>query len=106
MSRLPFLISACFLSTIAVAFGAGGAADSDQGAANIFVTNCGYCHQNGGRDAGGIGPKLMGTARDDDFILDRIRHGYSGKMPAFAGTLDDGQIHALLRYIRNLKPDS
>lgn len=82
------------------------AAAADQDAANIFNSTCGWCHQGGGRAAGGIGPKLMDSARSDDFILNRIRNGFPGKMPAFGGTFSDAQIHALLRYIRHLKPEN
>jgi mono/diheme cytochrome c family protein len=82
------------------------AAQADKDATNIFNATCGWCHQGGGRAAGGIGPKLMDSPRDDEFILDRIRNGKEGKMPAFGGTFNDAQIHALLRYIRSLKPES
>lgn len=89
----------------APAFGAESDAQADKDAVNIFNSTCGWCHQGGGRAAGGIGPKLMNSERSDDFILNRIRQGKEGKMPAFAGNLSDAQIQALLRYIRNLKPE-
>ena len=82
------------------------AAQADRDAANIFNSTCGWCHQGGGRAAGGIGPKLMDSTRGDDFILNRIRNGSSGKMPAFGASFSDAQIDALLRYIRNLKPEN
>lgn len=82
------------------------AAQADKDAVNIFNSTCGWCHQGGGRVAGGIGPKLMSSERDDDFILNRIRAGKEGKMPAFGGNLSEAQIQALLRYIRHLKPES
>ncbi len=82
------------------------AAQADKDAVNIFNSTCGWCHQGGGRVAGGIGPKLMNSERDDDFILNRIRAGKEGKMPAFGGNLSEAQIQALLRYIRHLKPES
>lgn len=81
-------------------------AQADKDAINIFNATCGWCHQGGGRVAGGIGPKLMNSERDDDFILNRIRTGKEGKMPAFGGNLSEAQIQALLRYIRNLKPEN
>jgi mono/diheme cytochrome c family protein len=88
------------------ALGAESAADADKDAANIFNSTCGWCHQGGGRVAGGIGPKLMNSERSDDYILTRIRQGKEGKMPAFGGNLNEAQIQALLRYIRNLKPEN
>src|SRR5262249_38777214 len=71
---------------------------------NMFATLCGYCHQDGGR-AEGKGPKLAGTRRSDEFILNRIRNGKSGSMPAFGGTFSEGQIIAILAYIRSLEDD-
>ena len=82
------------------------AAQADKDALNIFNSTCGWCHQGGGRVAGGIGPKLMNSERSDDFILNRIKNGSEGKMPAFGGNLSAAQIQALLRYIRNLKPEN
>jgi mono/diheme cytochrome c family protein len=78
---------------------------ADKDAAAIFSSTCSFCHQGGGRLAGGMGPKLMATTRSDDFIVNRIKNGSEGKMPAFGGQLTDAQIHAQLRYIRNLKPE-
>ncbi len=67
----------------------------------MFATVCGFCHQDGGRTAG-RGPKLAGTTRSDDFIIARIRDGKPGSMPAFGGALSEGQIIAILAYIRAL----
>jgi mono/diheme cytochrome c family protein len=67
----------------------------------LFATSCGWCHQQGGRVAG-RGPKLAGSKRDDEFILNRIKHGKQGAMPAFEQTFNDEQIHAMLVYIRSL----
>lgn len=67
----------------------------------MFATLCGFCHQDGGR-AEGRGPKLAGTKRSDQFIIDRIRNGKPGLMPAFAGSFSEGQIVAILAYIRAL----
>jgi mono/diheme cytochrome c family protein len=68
----------------------------------MFATLCGYCHQDGGR-AQGKGPKLAGTKRSDEYIIERIRNGKSGAMPAFGGTFSEGQIIAILAYIRTLE---
>ena len=81
-------------------------AKADQDAENIFNSTCGWCHQQGGRISGGIGPKLMGTDKSDEFILNRIRNGKEGAMPAFGANFTEAQIQALLRYIRNLKPEN
>jgi mono/diheme cytochrome c family protein len=78
------------------------ASPNDIDGATLFATVCGWCHENGGRTAG-KGPKLAGTTRSDDFILNRIRNGKPGAMPAFGGSFSEGQIVAILAYIRTLE---
>jgi mono/diheme cytochrome c family protein len=68
----------------------------------LFASTCGFCHAEGGR-AAGKGPKLAGTARSDAFIVNRIKNGKEGAMPAFEGALSDRQIKAILVYIHGLK---
>jgi mono/diheme cytochrome c family protein len=70
----------------------------------LFATTCGWCHTDAGRVAG-KGPQLMGTKRSDDFIRNRIKNGKEGAMPAFGSMLSDADIDAIIKYIRNLKPD-
>jgi mono/diheme cytochrome c family protein len=79
---------------------AAGAAE--QGAEIFGSHGCGYCHENGGRSAG-KGPQLMNTARDDGFIMFRVKHGKEARMPAFGGSLTDAQIVDIIAYIRSLK---
>ena len=69
----------------------------------LFATSCGWCHQQGGR-AQGRGPKLAGSPRSDEFIIDRIKKGKPGAMPAFARALSDAQIEVIVAYIRGLDP--
>jgi mono/diheme cytochrome c family protein len=72
----------------------------------LFISyGCGWCHEGGGRKAGKC-PQLMGTERDDNFILTRIATGSAGKMPAFGEALSGPEIQALLAYIRSLKPET
>ncbi|MBO0753649.1 MAG: cytochrome c [Bradyrhizobiaceae bacterium] len=75
---------------------------NDIDGATLFATICGWCHEDGGRTAG-KGPKLAGTQRSDEFILNRIRNGKPGAMPAFGGSFSEGQIVAILAYIRTLE---
>lgn len=70
----------------------------------LFATTCGWCHADGGRQAG-KGPKLANTKRTDDFIVYRIKHGKEGAMPAFGTVYNDEQIAQIIRYIRGLKED-
>jgi len=69
----------------------------------LFATTCGWCHTDGGRVAG-KGPQLMNTARNDDFIRNRIKNGKEGAMPAFGRSFSDADIDRIIAYIRALKP--
>ena len=77
------------------------ASENDIEGEQMFATSCGFCHEAGGR-AAGKGPKLQGTTRSDEFIIDRIKKGKLGSMPAFGRVFSDGQIISILAYIRGL----
>lgn len=64
----------------------------------VFSQHCATCH--GARGEGGVGPKLAGTALDDDRRNIRQVLFGGGHMPAFGGVLDDEQIAAVVTYIR------
>jgi len=67
----------------------------------MFATTCGFCHQDGGRHAG-RGPKLSKSTRSDEYLVERIKKGKAGAMPAYGSVFSDGQIIAILAYIRGL----
>ena len=67
----------------------------------MFSSTCGFCHQDGGRHAG-RGPKLSKSERSDEYIIERIKKGKVGAMPAFGAVFNDAQIGALMAYIRGL----
>jgi mono/diheme cytochrome c family protein len=109
MSHLQLVVRAASIAAFLVPAGALAdetvdRAKADAAAQNIFNSTCAWCHHNGGRSGGGIGPKLMGNDKSDEFIINRIKNGKPDRMPAFGG-LGDAEIEALLRYIRNLKPE-
>lgn len=81
--------------------GAAAPSDPTKNGEILFATSCGWCHSDGGREAG-KGPKLAGTARDDAFIINRIKNGKAGAMPAWGKVFDDAQIQNILHYIRSL----
>jgi len=116
--RIPFVIAAClviiwpWLSTASLAqqpTAAGTANPLPQAEASpddieggkMFATTCGFCHQDGGRHAG-RGPKLSKSERSDEYIVERIKKGKMGAMPAYGSVFSDGQIIAILAYIRGL----
>jgi mono/diheme cytochrome c family protein len=103
--RFPVFLG---LGIAAALSGAGFAAAQDKpnefDGEKLFATTCGWCHANNGHTAG-KGPKLAGITKSDDFILNRIRMGKPGAMPAFGTNFSDDEIHAILAYIRSLKDE-
>jgi mono/diheme cytochrome c family protein len=77
------------------------ASPNDLDGRKMFTSNCGFCHQDGGRHAG-RGPKLSKSERSDEFLIERIKKGKTGSMPAYGAVFNDAQIGALLAYIRGL----
>ena len=77
------------------------ASPTDIDGQQMFATTCGFCDQDGGR-AAGRGPKLSKSERSDEYIIERIRKGKTGAMPGFGEVFSDGQIIAILAYIRGL----
>jgi mono/diheme cytochrome c family protein len=75
----------------------------ESGSKAFIANGCGWCHENGGRKAGRA-PQLMADPHDDDFLMSRIATGSPGRMPAFGQALPIEDIHAIIAYIRNLKP--
>lgn len=77
------------------------ASPNDIEGGQMFATTCGFCHQDGGRHEG-RGPKLSKSERSDEYIVERIKKGKAGAMPAYGSVFTDGQIIAILAYIRGL----
>ncbi len=67
----------------------------------IYLELCARCHA--ADLSGGIGPSLgVGSETDtnpDTFLESAIVHG-RGRMPSFGSSLDDDQVQALVRYVR------
>jgi mono/diheme cytochrome c family protein len=68
----------------------------------VFATNCSWCHDGYGMDAG-KGPKLAGTTMTEQQIRDRIVNGKSGgAMPAWGAVLKDEDIYQIGAYLETL----
>jgi mono/diheme cytochrome c family protein len=89
----------------AAATAVGDAEQIQQGKRLFISYGCGWCHEAGGRKAGRC-PQLMNDPHDDEFFINRIVGGAPGRMPAFGQILVDTDIHAVIAYLRNLKPES
>lgn len=92
----------------AASSGAAGSAAAATGEINVttlFANTCGWCHSGAGRIAG-KGPQLMGTTLTDTEIVYRIKNGKTGAMPGFGATFTEDQLKAIVKYIRDLKPEA
>ena len=69
------------------------ASPNDINGEQMFATTCGYCHQDGGRQAG-RGPKLSSSSAS--------KRARGATMPAYGSVFSDGQIVAIIAYIRGL----
>lgn len=81
---------------------ANGMTGSNNGA-EIFAGVCASCHGADGKGMGGMSPNLV--EYDNTLILNVLKHGKKGiigKMPSFAGRLNETQEKALGAYIRSL----
>lgn len=70
----------------------------------LFAGTCGWCHSGAGRVAG-KGPKLMDTTLTDAEIIQRIKVGKTGAMPAFGSAFSDAELQAIVKYIRGLREE-
>ncbi|HEY7296183.1 MAG TPA: copper resistance protein CopC [Dehalococcoidia bacterium] len=97
------------------ASGAGQAANGDTAAQpgrQLYVANCARCHGASGRGDGPDGRRLDPPPADlvvhapqhsDEQLLNFIANGIpTTAMPAFSGTLTEGERQAILNYLRQL----
>jgi mono/diheme cytochrome c family protein len=76
-------------------------------AADLFAQNCSTCHGTDGKGTRTAAPpdltsRSVQTGLSDQQILDTIRNGKPGRMPAWSGKLSDAQISELAAYVRTL----
>ena len=81
------------------------AATGEINVTTLFANTCGWCHSGAGRIAG-KGPQLMGTTLTDTEIVYRIKNGKTGAMPGFGASFTEDQLKAIVKYIRDLKPEA
>jgi mono/diheme cytochrome c family protein len=97
-----------FALLAALAFPLAGRADEAEkkhlDVKSTFRNICGFCHEDYGRRAA-KGPQLMDTARSDEFIFNRIKNGFPGRMAAFGSVFTEDQIRDIIKFIRSLKPN-
>jgi cytochrome c oxidase cbb3-type subunit 3 len=78
----------------------------------LYNENCSNCHgtDGAGNTAQGMGDSYADlidntwkNGGDDQSIMNSIRDGSFGMMPAFRDKLTDEQIHSILRHLRTLR---
>ena len=106
MMRLMLGLSLCLTGVVPTTF-ADENSDTVQAkpaidVKKVFATNCSWCHDGFGMDAG-KGPKLAGTTMTEEQIRQRILNGKSGgAMPRYKKVLTEDQVNALTSYIKEL----
>ena len=66
----------------------------------LFMHNCAHCHGTNAR--GDEGPDLHGLVKSDAKIASLVKDGKKGEMPAFGKKLGDGDLKALIAFLRTL----
>ena len=85
----------------------GGAADFETPAGVLFTENCATCHGDTGAGGLSVGaPSLTDTAtlygQDPETVMETLRHGRAGLMPAWSGRLSGAEINLLALYVTQL----
>jgi mono/diheme cytochrome c family protein len=70
--------------------------------ANIYHEHCVFCHGTDGKKMYRLAPDLTKTVFNEDAIMQIVREGSKGKMPAYSITISDENIAAVARYVRSL----
>ena len=77
-----------------------GSADAE--GKQVFVANCSTCHTLSDAGANGMaGPNLDQLQPDEATVKAKVTNG-GGGMPAFSGTLSEGQIDAVAAYVASV----
>lgn len=94
------------LGLVLVLAACNGSPPPDATGEQIFQQICATCHSSD--LSGGVGPSLgpdsNAASQPDQFLRVTIVNG-RGRMPSFSGTLSDGQIDAVISYIRQVQSD-
>lgn len=99
MHKYSIFMSAFML---AAALSSSAASAQTPDGKTVFATNCAACHQAGGTGIPGAFPALKGNtfvAGDGNLVIATVLKGRGG-MPAFAESIDDAQLAAVISYVR------
>jgi mono/diheme cytochrome c family protein len=103
MKHLVLVLCLGLLGGVALAQGQG---DATQGGREVFEANCAQCHRANGEGLPATFPALNKNPfvlGDPQPVITTVLNGLKGslgQMPAWKDKLDDGQIAAVITYIR------
>ena len=102
MERSDRLVLAEFVSELR-----DGAVDFESAAGTLFSENCGSCHGETGAGGLEIGAASLTDeaviyGQDRETVMQTLRRGRHGVMPAWSGRLSDAEINLLALYVARL----
>jgi len=103
---LPEQIEDLASHVLSLAGVAGDDAASQRGAA-LFAENCAVCHGETGAGLSELGAPALNNAiwlygGDRETVIETVRNGRRGHMPAWSGRLDDATVKQLAVYVHSL----
>jgi cytochrome c553 len=88
----------------AKAVSVNGAGTPFSAGAVVYQSNCVFCHGADGKKMYRNAPDLTASRYGDDGIMQMIREGSRGKMPAYSGVLSEEDITSVAEYVKGLRP--
>lgn len=69
----------------------------------VYYQNCVFCHGTDGKKIYRNAPDLTHSLMNEDAMIQSVREGSKGKMPAYLLTISDQNIAAVVKYVNSLR---
>lgn len=69
----------------------------------VYYQNCVFCHGTDGKKMYRNAPDLTRSLMNEDAMIQSVREGSKGKMPAYLLTISDQNIAAVVKYVNSLR---
>lgn len=69
----------------------------------VYYQNCVFCHGTDGKKMYRNAPDLTKSLMNEDAMIQSVREGSKGKMPAYLLTISDQNIAAVVKYVNSLR---